>query len=835
MDKTVPKLDLAPKLNRPLYLWNPLDYLLLLYWVFFFPQALTWYENKYGGKSFRKLTTWQEKWQFLRQNPQQQQLWLQGILLTIVAPYIICSFLKYLGITIDWPGVAIGVAVGVALGVAHGVALGVAHGVAGGVALGVAYGVAGGVAGGVALGVAAYGVTLGVGLSVTEGVAYGVGFSLSILRLENWLLGVFSSCFLGKKRGILLSRITVLPLPSLTSLLKRWLSQDWETGIYNLNQLLQYSLQFIPVVAAINRVLAEIPSEQLIYRVSQLAENTNNWDLVKFSFVSLNNQILDLPPHAVAAGFWYLHEREPVKAKEAFAVVRSLLYGEEMYALADILSNFILVDGDRSKSPLKSGTSVTPDVSRIANIDIPNFPPEPYLRPTTWDTLKVLYRVREDVELIERGTNRLARSSALNRAIGKLQEIININTQTSNPKQVPKTERELIIDIAKTWQTALQNIAKDIGQIVITEPIPMPYVIGPPVEGQLFAGREDILRQLKQLWAGGQNLNSVVLYGHRRMGKTSILKNINQRLAGNVTLVYTNLQGLGDIQYGISEVLLAIGSDIARTLKIEPPKFENLLKFSEITFKNFLQDALDTIPHQGLIIALDEFEILEELIKKNKITDTFLGVFRTWTQLSPRLGFVFAGLHTLKEKVGDYDQPFFSSFIPKRVSFLDKSSTYYLLAEPNQDFPLTYTRETLDRIYELTYGQPFLVQLIGFQMVSRYNKLLQRPTPPQNTLTLEDLEVVLNDEFFQQGSYYFDGIWKQAAEGAAGQQEILKALAPHQDGLIQAELLKITQLTQKQLEEALKTLDNHDVIQQIDGRFKIVVELFRRWLLEKIL
>ena len=62
----VPKLDLAPKLKRPLSLWNPFDYLLLLYWVFYFPQALTWYEKKYGGKTLKDFNTWQDKWQFLK-------------------------------------------------------------------------------------------------------------------------------------------------------------------------------------------------------------------------------------------------------------------------------------------------------------------------------------------------------------------------------------------------------------------------------------------------------------------------------------------------------------------------------------------------------------------------------------------------------------------------------------------------------------------------------------------------------------------------------------------------------------------------------------------------
>ncbi|WP_237745557.1 MULTISPECIES: hypothetical protein [Planktothrix] len=48
--KPIPRLDLAPKLNRPLSLFNPLDYLRLLYWVFFFPQAIEWYLETFKQK-----------------------------------------------------------------------------------------------------------------------------------------------------------------------------------------------------------------------------------------------------------------------------------------------------------------------------------------------------------------------------------------------------------------------------------------------------------------------------------------------------------------------------------------------------------------------------------------------------------------------------------------------------------------------------------------------------------------------------------------------------------------------------------------------------------------
>jgi len=45
-EKPVPRLDLAPKLNRSLSLKNPLDYLRVFYWFFLFPQAWRIFESQ---------------------------------------------------------------------------------------------------------------------------------------------------------------------------------------------------------------------------------------------------------------------------------------------------------------------------------------------------------------------------------------------------------------------------------------------------------------------------------------------------------------------------------------------------------------------------------------------------------------------------------------------------------------------------------------------------------------------------------------------------------------------------------------------------------------------
>ena len=76
----VPRLDLAPKLNRPLRLWWPPDYLRLLYWAFFFPQAIRWYVEKFGRPEYHGQTGGKAVWDALRSDPIQRQLVIQAFL-----------------------------------------------------------------------------------------------------------------------------------------------------------------------------------------------------------------------------------------------------------------------------------------------------------------------------------------------------------------------------------------------------------------------------------------------------------------------------------------------------------------------------------------------------------------------------------------------------------------------------------------------------------------------------------------------------------------------------------------------------------------------------------
>ncbi|MBW4623393.1 MAG: ATP-binding protein [Cyanosarcina radialis HA8281-LM2] len=635
----------------------------------------------------------------------------------------------------------------------------------------------------------------------------------------------------------LFPRITPIPLPYLFSRLTNWLQQDWQTGVHNLNQLLQYSLQFVPTTQAVNRVLAETPSDLVIFRLTQLVASPYDWGLIYFTSASLIDNLklntleafflllpswkqqlksnlvtelrLDIPYRAAAAGFYCLHQNNPDRATEAFTIVRSLLYGEEMFALSQTLAAF----------------QKAADVDTIARVEVANFSQDNCLRPTTWKNLESLKGVVEDVKLIQRSFYRKTKSLALSRAVGRLTEVIN------NKSNLPEPEKKLIIKIARTWKTAIEGIAKDIGQIAITQPVTNPYIIGDPVFGNLFVGREDIFRQLEELWVMGKQLQSVVLYGHRRMGKTSILRNLSTQLGAEVKVVYVNLQRLGDVSQGVGEVLIAISDEISNNFQIPPLKDEEFFKLPERTFERYLKTVLTQLNSKGLIIALDEFETIEELINAKKIPDSFIGYLRGLVQMSPKIAFAFAGLHTLEEMTADYFNPFFGSVISIPVSFLQRADTRQILANPSEDFLLDYTPEALDKIFDLTAGQPYLVQLIGFQLVRRYNDyVFERGNSRDATFTAEDVEAIISEpKFFQQGRYYFEGVWGQAAQGATGQQEILRALAPHREGLSTEDLIAATGMGEEDLLLAINTSIRHDVIEKNESRWRIVVELFRRW------
>ncbi len=100
-----------------------------------------------------------------------------------------------------------------------------------------------------------------------------------------------------------------------------------------------------------------------------------------------------------------------------------------------------------------------------------------------------------------------------------------------------------------------------------------PYIAGNPTTGPQFVGRDDILRQVERFLQNSHE-NALVLYGQRRIGKTSILLQLEQALEANqqYTPVYFDLQDRAGKP--LPEVLYELAQRIAHKVNQPPPNRE---------------------------------------------------------------------------------------------------------------------------------------------------------------------------------------------------------------------------------------------------------------------
>jgi hypothetical protein len=452
------------------------------------------------------------------------------------------------------------------------------------------------------------------------------------------------------------------------------------------------------------------------------------------------------------------------------------------------------------------------------------------IRPQILIALNRLQNIGLDMITYLTAVSRVNKQAALLRANSALDELDNyLVTEVIIPEQI------ILRHIIHHWHRLISEAGGEIGRAESSSPVPNPYVVGNPVIRDIFVGREDILQRLEELWLSPQP-PSIILYGHRRMGKSSILHNLKTHLGGQTIVIDFNMQVVGSVN-STSELLYALAIEIydslplAQQLELEEPQHTHFIAHNPYhTLLRFLKQ-LDRIRNRHrLIIAVDEFELLEELIKDNIIEHRLIGFWRGVIQTYPWFIMIFAGLHTLDEMREDYWSPLFSSITAVPVSFLSKGAVHKLVTQPSPDFDIEYDREVVQAIYQLTNGQPYLTQLIGHALVTHFNQqVFEEGRHREKHFTLEDLESVVNSPvFYCDGDAYFAGVWKQAETSQPhGQLAILCKLCCAR--LSQSQLVEETTLSIEIVQVALETLKRHDVIKQENGCYIYTVELMRRW------
>ncbi|MEH2060798.1 MAG: AAA family ATPase [Nostoc sp.] len=381
--------------------------------------------------------------------------------------------------------------------------------------------------------------------------------------------------------------------------------------------------------------------------------------------------------------------------------------------------------------------------------------------------------------------------------------------------------------IAKSWREIILNYVEELAKITeLRQEIDSPYIIGVPLteEQKIFTGRDDIGLRIEQLLRDRRR-PPLLLYGQRRMGKTSLLNNIGKLLPSNIIPMFVDLQGAPSSASDHTGFLYNLAREMEKSAKKQgltlPSLAREVLQSDPFTyFYEWLDKVEQALEQNTVLLALDEFEVLDNAISKGRFDEQdVLGMLRHLIQHRPRFKVLLAGSHTIEEY-----QRWASYLINVQVvhiSYLKEAEARKLIERPVKDFTLRYEPNAVERVLQLTRCHPFLVQLLCAEIIVLKNE--QDPSI-RRLATLADVEAAI-PEALQSGGFFFADIQNNQID--ANGQAILRFIAAQGEGAIVSRQTLLQQFPDADI--TFNLLLQRELIEEVDDGYGFQVELIRRW------
>jgi tetratricopeptide (TPR) repeat protein len=355
-----------------------------------------------------------------------------------------------------------------------------------------------------------------------------------------------------------------------------------------------------------------------------------------------------------------------------------------------------------------------------------------------------------------------------------------------------------------------------------------PYIAGPTVGNTpAFVGREDILWKVKSILRHDYH-NAIVLYGQRRIGKTSVLQELETKLDRNIHYpVFFDL--LHKAQQPLGQVLQELTNEISQVVQKKKTIFGTEPKSQ---FRQWLLNLLNELPtEKSLVLLFDEFDVLDDPKTEQASLEFFPYLNELLTINPKRLNFVFA----IGRKIDDLTKislSLFKGILTEHVSLLKYKDAIWLVRLSERNKTLYWSEESVETIWQQTNGHPYLTQALCYHVwediyQSNHHKFL-----PQ--VTLEQVEKAIPIVLTNSQST-FQWLW----DGLGSAERIFTSVLAQAGKEIITEnqlneLLKKSgvQLMIQSLQTTSRKLKDWDFIDPVEGGYRFCVELLRQWIVE---
>jgi hypothetical protein len=235
---------------------------------------------------------------------------------------------------------------------------------------------------------------------------------------------------------------------------------------------------------------------------------------------------------------------------------------------------------------------------------------------------------------------------------------------------------------AGRWLEISEKQLRDSQIITDKQPVLQVFRAGDPVDrdGEAFVTRDSVIGNLERQVLLSTGCPGVVLYGRRRVGKSTILRNLSGFMPSTVHSANVSMQdpeAFTSVDLLISRLAREISNALGETLPREMPKD---LK----DFFAFLSDCnrISEKDNQRLVISVDEYENIDRLIGQRVFPEALLATLRESMQFHRSITWLFAGSHEITELV---NAPWTSYLVSARtveVPLFSEQETRLLLTEP---------------------------------------------------------------------------------------------------------------------------------------------------------
>ncbi len=366
-----------------------------------------------------------------------------------------------------------------------------------------------------------------------------------------------------------------------------------------------------------------------------------------------------------------------------------------------------------------------------------------------------------------------------------------------------------------------------------------PYNVGNPVTKDDFFGRANILQKIKQGLHGSSNKH-FVLYGQPRIGKSSILKQLELNYSADDSFVPIFIDLFPESEQPISKVLSDMATQAIErsglSLSLKHLDFNEPDTFHQIFLPRFYQSLGD---ERSLLFLFDEFGALCQA-DKAPAEMTVAHILPNYLyDLTRQTEFPLAFIFVVGPQFDNYPKELLAvlknASLSHYVSVLRLEDTRRLIRKAERDDTLRYEDMAVERILTLANRHPLLTQSVCNILFDHayYEQTSLNSSVP--VVTVGDVEAAI-PKVLESTPHVFTWIWGHINQVKRYILSIIASTEKERKGLSSDEIvaaLKNNNVLVTEYLSYLQGLQEQEILEQIDGgRYRFFVELFGRWVAE---